>query len=95
MMKPTKKDYTMMERAIQMSHTSPMLMRIGCVIANGKKVAASGCNHYRTQYSDGITCETCSCHAEMDALRRLLHSTYKKDLKVSLVGQRTLKVANH
>ena len=43
----------------------------GCVaVANGQ-IIARGTNSYRCQSNDGYLTDTCSCHAEIDVLRKL------------------------
>ena len=73
----TKKDYSHITRAMDECKRSTMLMKHGCVVTNGTKVLASGHNHYRTRYNDGFIKQSCSCHAEMDALRRVSPSLLK------------------
>lgn len=93
----TNKDHAHIERAIHECRNSSMLMKHGCVVANGSKILATGHNHYRTQYNDGFTKQSCSCHAEMDALRKVYKTMLKdqqsKSFKVrKRVGQRCEKV---
>ena len=53
---------------------SILLSKHGCVaVANGK-IIGRGHNSSRTQSSDGFISNTCSCHAEIAALRNLFHS---------------------
>ena len=61
----------------------------GCVISRGRKVVSRGHNNYRTRCSGGLISNTsCSCHAEVDALRRIYVSRARKQGK-----RRTAKVA--
>ena len=73
----TSKDYPHIERAMHEGRKSKMMMKHGCVVAEGCKVLATGYNHYRTQYGDNFTKPSCSCHAEMDALRRVVRMKTK------------------
>jgi deoxycytidylate deaminase len=43
----------------------------GCIAVVGGSVIARGCNTYRSQSSDGFLNGSCSCHAEIDVLRKL------------------------
>jgi len=61
----------------------------GCILSRGKKVIGRGHNNTRTQCKEGlISNNSCSCHAEVDALKRV----YNKRLR-SQGERRTLKVA--
>lgn len=53
---------------------SPCLQRHGCVAVLNGTVIGKGCNYYRSHSSDGFINNTCSCHAEISALREV----YKK-----------------
>ena len=70
--KLTNKDHRHIARAKTEALKSLMLMRHGCVVANGNKVVATGYNSYRTRFGDNFINKSCSCHAEMDALRKVL-----------------------
>lgn len=48
--------------------------RHGAVAVINGKVRGRGCNSGRTQSYDGFINNTCSCHAEMAALRDMWHS---------------------
>lgn len=69
---------------------SNLLSRHGCVaVANGK-ILGRGYNSSRTRSRDGFICNTCSCHAEVAALRNMFHSCstntygkYGKHIKVA------------
>lgn len=43
----------------------------GCVAVVGGSVIARGYNTYRSHSNDGFLNDTCSCHAEIDVLRKL------------------------
>ena len=50
---------------------SKLLSQHGCIaVANGK-IIGRGHNSCRTQSQDGFICNSCSCHAEMAALREV------------------------
>ena len=88
----SKKDFTFVNRAIDECAKSTMLMKHGCVVADGRKILACGHNHYRTQFGDKFIGESCSCHAEMDAIRRALNSQSQSFKVRKRVGQRCEKV---
>lgn len=66
----SNKDLRFLSRAIEESKKSNMLMRHGCVVTCNNKFISAGYNHYRNQFSDKFIGPSCSCHAEMDGLRR-------------------------
>ena len=78
--------------AAQESRKSKLLSRHGCVAVVNGKILGRGHNSSRTQSQDGFICNTCSCHAEIAALRDLWHSccsnTYGKYSKQIKVGER-------
>ena len=54
---------------------SKLLSQHGCLaVANGK-IIGRGHNSCRTQSHDGFICNTCSCHAEIAALREVYKQT--------------------
>ena len=72
-MRLSKKDNIHIRRATIESKKSTMLMKHGCVVAEGRKVLTTGHNHMRTQYKVRFSnVPSCSCHAEIDALRKLI-----------------------
>jgi len=65
----TKKDYEFASKAYEYASLSPMMMQHGCVLVHNSRVISGGYNHY---YAPSMERKSyCSCHAEMDALRRL------------------------
>lgn len=65
----TSKDQRYMELAIREAYKSEMYTRHGCIVVVNGKIIGRGHNNYRTVYEDNFVEGTCSCHAEMDALR--------------------------
>lgn len=95
------KDQRYMELAIREAYKSEMYTRHGCIIVVNGKVIGRGHNNYRTVFEDNFVEGTCSCHAEMDALRNAFKG--KKCLgksiktvrsKAEINKRRLLKVAN-
>lgn len=50
----------------------------GCIAVLGGQIIARGYNSDRTQSSDGFLKNTCSCHAEIDVMRKLEKRVNKK-----------------
>ena len=75
--------------AFDESKKSVMLSQHGCVISRGRQLVCKGVNNYRTISKDGFISNTsCSCHAEVDAIRRVYQSRIRKT-----GPRRTAKVA--
>ena len=55
----------------------------GCIAVAGGQILARGTNSYRCQSNDGYLTDTCSCHAEIDVLRKLERILAKKHLPTS------------
>lgn len=94
------KDKRYMELAVREAYKSEMYTRHGCIIVVNGKIVGRGCNNYRTVFGDGFIKNTCSCHAEMDALRNTFRTkkcTAKRPLsksKADVNKHRQVKVAN-
>lgn len=73
--------------ALNEAQKSPLNYRIGCIAVVSGKIAARGHNHYRTYSKDGLIQNTCSCHAEIDVLRKCLKQQITK--KITLYVMRT------
>ena len=56
---------------------SDLQQRHGAVAVTNGKIRGRGYNSGRTQSSDGFISNTCSCHAEIAALRDMWHSISK------------------
>ena len=75
--------------ALEEAKKSNLLMRHGCIAVISGKIASRGFNNYRTHSKDNFLVNTCSCHAEIDTLRKLYNkysNTYGKytdNIKVS------------
>jgi len=64
---------------------STLPMRHGCVAVSGGKIIAKGCNSYRTFSKDGLIHNTCSCHAEIDVLRKCMKKNRKGKINIYVV----------
>jgi tRNA(Arg) A34 adenosine deaminase TadA len=83
-------DQRYLSHAAGESNKSQLQSRHGCVAVVNGRIMGRGCNSYRTQSQDGFIQNTCSCHAEIAALRDLWHSScsnsygkYKNQIKVA------------
>ena len=90
--KISMRDRAFASMAAAYAEKSTMLMRHGCVaVANGR-VISQGYNHERSYSSDGFIHNTCSCHAEIHALRQIhaqhCHHSIKGQKKGHLKGQK-------
>lgn len=79
-MKITKKDIKYITEAIEASKQSNMLMKHGCVVVENNHIVGRGCNSYRTRFQDNFIGTSCSCHAEMYALRMALKNKLTRNL---------------
>lgn len=79
-MKITKKDIKYITEAIEASKQSNMLMKHGCVVVENNHIVGRGCNSYRTRFQDNFIGTSCSCHAEMYALRMALKTKLIRNL---------------
>ena len=59
--------------AMDEANKSDLLSQHGCVAVINGKVMARGHNSSRCYSADGFLRKTCSCHAEVDVLRKLFH----------------------
>jgi pyrimidine deaminase RibD-like protein len=85
------KDARYMELAVREAYKSEMYTRHGCIIVVNGKIIGRGHNNYRTVFADGFVQGSCSCHAEMDALR----NAFKEKKCIAKAKQdRYSKVAN-
>jgi len=67
-------DQTYLSHAAHEAKKSKLLSRHGCVAVVNGKILGRGHNSDRTQSRDGFICNTCSCHAEIAAMRDMFHS---------------------
>jgi deoxycytidylate deaminase len=81
----SNKDMKFINMAYDISTNSTMLMKHGCVVTCNNKYISSGYNSKRNQFNDNIIPDCCSCHAEMDALRKAIKvkNSYKRNRNIS------------
>jgi len=71
--------------ALDEAHKSCVTFRHGCVAVASGKVVARGYNNYRTYSKDGLIGSSCSCHAEIDVLRKCLKKNIRKKITIYIV----------
>lgn len=77
----SNQDRNFLHYAFQEAKQSPVLMKHGAVVTVNGKIIGRGFNNYRTYSSDKFIKNTCTCHAEIAALRNAYNSltnTYGK-----------------
>lgn len=78
-------DARYMSLAIEEASKSPISFQLGCIAVVSGKIVARGCNNYRTYSKDGMIGNTCSCHAEVDVLRKCLKKNITKKINIYIV----------
>ncbi len=75
----THKDEKFANIAMEEAKKSTLLSQHGCVAVHDGHVIARGHNHYQCNSRDGFLKNTCSCHAEIDVLRKLYKLCIRKE----------------
>lgn len=71
--------------AVTEADRSQLPMKHGCVAVSSGKIIARGCNTYRTFSKDKLIRNCCSCHAEIDVIRKCIKLNIKKKIKLYVV----------
>ena len=79
------KDYRFASFAHHQAYQSSLPMRHGCIAVSSGKIIARGHNHYRTYSKDGLIENCCSCHAEIDVLRKCLKRNKSNKINMYIV----------
>ncbi len=66
-----------MQMALEEAQHSPCKMKHGAIAVVKGRVIGKGFNHYRSNTRDGFVRDSCTCHAEMAALRQAFHRADK------------------
>jgi deoxycytidylate deaminase len=74
----TRKDEYLISNACVQARLSPCLHKHGCVASMNGKIIARGYNNYDVCSKDPFGKQECSCHAEMDTLRRIYRYNHIK-----------------
>jgi tRNA(Arg) A34 adenosine deaminase TadA len=64
--------------ALHEARKSTLLKQHGCVAVTHGKILARGCNTDRTYSNDGFIKDSCSCHAEIDVIRKCYKRKFNK-----------------
>lgn len=72
MLKCSHTDERFADIAVREARKSPVQFRHGCVAVISGKIMARGYNNYQTYSRDGLIGTSCSCHAEINVLKKLL-----------------------
>ena len=76
------------------AENSKMLLKHGCVATRGGKIIARGCNKTMLRDStDGFIKEQCSCHAEIDVIRKICRTNYKRHKIRRIMRKTTLYIS--
>jgi tRNA(Arg) A34 adenosine deaminase TadA len=75
-------DSRYMSLAIEEAQKSHISYQLGCIAVVSGKIVARGCNTYRTYSKDGMIGRACSCHAEIDVLRKCLKQNITKKINI-------------
>lgn len=81
----SKNDMKYMQVAVEEAYKSTVAHKHGCVAVLSGKVVARGYNKYRTYSKDGLIHENCSCHAEIDVLRKCRKQNITKKFSLYIV----------
>jgi deoxycytidylate deaminase len=84
-MEATLNDEKFANAASQEAKKSNMQMQHGCVAVRSGKMIAKGCNSYRTYSKDGMMSGCCSCHAEIDVLRKCMKQSIFNRINIYIV----------
>lgn len=85
----SQQDEHFIQAALVEAQNSPCNMKHGAVAVSGGKILGRGFNHYRCHTRDGIVGDSCTCHAEMAAIRQILrrvnhsHGHFEHSIKVA------------
>ena len=75
-------DYRYMSLTMEEAKKSHFSYQVGCIAVVSGKIVARGCNTYRTYSKDGMIGRACSCHAEIDVLRKCLKQNITKKINM-------------
>tara|TARA_Y100001970_G_C14246533_1_gene868670 strand:- start:3267 stop:3764 length:498 start_codon:yes stop_codon:yes gene_type:complete len=81
----SSKHYKWFEYAGVIANQSTLLFKLGCVATYGGKMIASGCNNHNNYSKHDHLCDSsCTCHAEINVIRKCL----------KLIGEEKMKKVN-
>ncbi len=86
----TKKQEKIFAHSLDEAKKSNMLFKHGCVATYGGHVISKGYNNHKSYSSkDNFIDDRCSCHAEMDVLRKIYWRNSAKTRKRKKIMKRT------
>ena len=65
----SNKSFSFINAAIKEAEKSSIIQKHGCVIVTSGKIISRGYNNHRNQSKDGFLKNSCTCHAEISAIR--------------------------
>ena len=75
-------------RSLEQADKSNMLFKHGCVATYGGKIIACGHNFHHS-YNNTFQKNQCSCHAEMDVLKKIWYKNQHKRQKLKRIMRKT------
>ena len=84
-MRCSSSDERLADLAVREAEKSILPMKHGCIAVSSGKILARGHNHYRTFSKDGLIQNCCSCHAEIDVLRKCLKMNIKRKINMYVI----------
>jgi tRNA(Arg) A34 adenosine deaminase TadA len=91
----SNKKERMYQRSLQEAEKSDMLFRHGCVATYGGKIIASGFNCHKVRnHSDLSEYVQCSCHAEINVLKKIYIQHFMNQRKLHKIMKKTTLYAS-
>ena len=91
----TNKEDKIYADCLEKAKQSSLLFKCGCIATYGGKRIASGCNTYKNYSRDMFLENTCTCHAEINVLRKMYHNIKKRRKLNKIMKKTTLYVSRY
>jgi tRNA(Arg) A34 adenosine deaminase TadA len=86
----SKKKEKIFSRAMEEAEKSQMLFKHGCIATCGGKIIASGFNKHKSLNGNDLFMNNqCSCHAEINVLKKIYIHNYMKQRKLHKIMKKT------
>ena len=86
----SNKNEKIFSQCLDEAESSQMFFRHGCIATYGGKVIAKGCNTVKCYSArDDFLEKVCSCHAEINVLRKIYYANRMKKNKLDRIMRRT------
>ena len=85
----SNKNSSIFNKCIFEAEKSNLLFKHGCVATYGGKIIASGCNTHKNYSNDCFINNQCSCHAEINVLRKIYNAYKHKNRKMKKIMKNT------